>query len=212
MPSRPVVASNTSRPDGEASESGDVSVAASSGSAANSRNATTVQSRFSVMQTSAARVRPKAGISQNATPSTPSTAPKVLPAYRAAIWVPSRRNCARTRSMAGRVAPMAAVAGSRSRKAPQKATVHCQAAAGRGPVRSSSQPAIGPIDSARTKLHAPITASQAAYQRAGCALRSMRDPSSAAPTASPPKKAATTAKTAAASCPSHRALCWVQTI
>ena len=42
-----------------------------------------------------------------------------------------------------------------------------------------------------------MTSSQPAYQRTGRALRSMRAPSANAPTASPPKNAATTASTAA---------------
>ena len=143
------------------------------------------------------------GTSKNAAASTPSTAPNVLPAYSACdATCPRSRNGARIRSIAGSVAPIAAVAGSSSMKVPQKTTDHCHAGDGCAPIKLE-QPADAAcgMTNASARLHAPIDGSHAAYQRAGCALASMRAPSSSAPTASPPKNAATTASTAADSWP-----------
>ncbi len=120
--------------------------------------------------------------------------------------------CAVMRSIAGSVAPIAAVAGNSSRKVPQNATNHCQAGAGCAPVNRSTQALNGGIAKISSRLQSAMTSSQPAYQRTGRALLSMRAPSSSAPTARPPKNAATTARTAADSCPSHRAHCCVQTI
>ena len=164
------------------------------------------------MHTPAVRARPNAGTSQKAVASTPSTAPKVLPAYSAARARPGGRQAASTCAIAGKVAPIAAVAGSSKKKVPTKATVHCQSGDGCAPVRASSAPLAGAISSASATLQPAMASSQPAYQRAGCGLRSMRGPSASAPSASPPKNAATTASTAADSWPSHSALCWVQTI
>ena len=122
------------------------------------------------------------------------------------------RQAPSTRSIAGSVAPIAAVAGSSSKKVPTKATDHCQAAEGWAPVKANKPLLTGVISSASSRPQAAISASQAAYQRAGWRLRSMAPPSARAPSARPPKKAATTASTAAVSWPSHSALCWVQTI
>ena len=62
-----------------------------------------------------------------------------------------------------------------------------------------------------SSAQAAITASHAAYQCKGTGLRSMRSPKTSAPREMPPKKAATTASTAAASWPSQSALCCVHT-
>ena len=182
------------------------------GSAANSFSATAAHRRLSAAQTAAVRARPNSGTSKNAAASTPRTAPKVLPAYSAAIDAPCRRICARTRSIAGSVAPIAAVAGSSKTKVPQNATDQCHAAKAARRSDRAANPSRAPSGTASARLHTPIAASHAAYQRAGFGLRSMRGPSSSAPTASPPKNAATTASTAADSWPSHSALCCVQTI
>ena len=114
--------------------------------------------------------------------------------------------------MAGNVAPIARVAGDSTRNVPAKATNHCHNGVGRAPVIASSQALTGAISTASATLHSARPASQAAYQRSGRALRSMRGPKTSAPAARPPKKAVTTASTAATSWPSHSAACCVQTI
>ena len=119
---------------------------------------------------------------------------------------------AKARSIAGSVAPIAAVAGRSTMKVAQNATVHCQTGAGCVPVMPRTQSPKGAMSISRTTLHPAIAASQAAYQRAGRVLRSMAGPSSEAPAARPPKNAATTARTAADSWPSQSAHCCVQTI
>ena len=151
-------------------------------------------------------------MSQNAVAITPTTAPSVLQAYSAPTVRPSPPHDAIRRSIAGSVAPIAAVAGSSIRKVPPKATVHCQAGAGLTPVQAMSALPSGAISAAIATLHSATSASQPAYQRAGRLLRSMRGPSTSEPMANPPKKAAMTASTATASCPTHSALCWVQAI
>ena len=152
------------------------------------------------------------GTSQKAVASTPRTAPRVLLAYSAAIGEARGARPASTRSIAGSVAPMAAVAGSSSKKQPTKATAPCHEALGWAPIRPSKASLRGAIVSANTRLHSAISSSQPAYQRAGRGLRSMRRPSTKAPSARPPKNAVMTAITAAASCPSQREACCVQTI
>jgi hypothetical protein len=124
----------------------------------------------------------------------------------------SQPRCAVTRSIAGSVAPIAAVAGNSTQKVPTKATVHCHHGVGWAPVRSSMPWLIGAISNASSTLQTAIDSSQAAYQRPGRALRSISGPSASAPAARPPKNAVTTASTAAASWPSHKAPCCVQTI
>ena len=115
------------------------------------------------------------------------------------------------RSIAGSVAPIAAVAGSNSTNMPAKATQACQAGGASGPVKPSSQaPAVG-MPRASTSAHSAMSTSQPAYQRAGRRLASMRALKHQAPSAMPPKKALTTASSAAASCPSHSAPCCVHT-
>jgi hypothetical protein len=121
--------------------------------------------------------------------------------------VPSSRSLARIRSIAGSVAPIAAVAGRSNRKIPEKATNQCHAGLGFAPMACSSQVVTGAKKNASARLQSAITASAAAYHRPGERLRSMRGPRINAPAASPPKKPAVTAKTAADSCPSHNALC-----
>ncbi len=113
--------------------------------------------------------------------------------------------------MAGKVAPMATVAGSKSRKVPLKAQAHCHIGAGCVPMRASSQSLAGDISHSSASPHKAIAPSQNAYQRTGRSLRSMRGPSHRAPSAMPPKNAATTASTEADSCPSHKAHCCVHT-
>jgi len=106
---------------------------------------------------------------------------------------------------------MAAVAGSSTAKVPRKASDHCQSAEGCSPVQASSQALATGMSAISSRLHKAISSSQPTYQRSGRWLRSMRGPSVKAPSASPPKKAATTASTAAASWPSHSPLCCVHT-
>jgi hypothetical protein len=113
--------------------------------------------------------------------------------------------------MAGSVAPIAAVAGKRKRKVAVKATLHCQSGAGCSPMTACAQASNGDAADRITSPHAAITPSHAAYQRVGRTLRSMRSPNASAPTAMPPKNAATPARTAAASWPSQSALCCVHT-
>ena len=144
--------------------------------------------------------------------STPITAPSVLQAYSGAIEQPAWPSRAVTRSIAGSVAPMAAVAGSSKKKLPKNATDHCHRAPGCVPVKPSIHSLMGAISSASARLHRAISSSQPAYQRSGRALASMRRPSTSAPTPSPAKNAVTTASTAAASWPSHSANCCVHTI
>ena len=219
MPSRPVAASVSSVPFGTTTVG---FFATDVAPAAVKRSVTVAQSRLSPAHRPAVRSKPNSGTSQKAAANTPTTAPKVLAAYSSAMGRVSmgrlsmgrmlRFICATTRSIAGSVAPMAAVAGNSIRKVPQKATVHCHHGVGCTPMASSIAWLIGAIHSASARLHSAMTSSQAAYQRAGCALRSINRPSASAPTASPPKKAVTTASTAAASWPSHSAHCCVQTI
>ena len=101
------------------------------------------------------------------------------------------------RSIAGSVAPIAAVAGRNSKNVPQNATDHCQPGDGSTPVVLCTQPLNGDQTKSKSRLHSAITSSHPAYQRTGRALLSMREPRVSPPTASPPKNAATTASTAA---------------
>ncbi len=164
------------------------------------------------MQTTAVPRRPSPGTSQKAAASTPITAPSVLLAYRAAMDRPCARRCTVRRSIAGSVAPIAAVAGSSSTKLPRNATDHCHSGAGCTPVSRSSPALIGATANTSSRPHRAMTSSHPAYQRTGRRLRSMRAPSVQAPVARPPKNAATTASNAADSWPSHSVHCWVQTI
>ena len=119
---------------------------------------------------------------------------------------------ATTRSIAGSVTPMAAVAGNNIRKAAAKVSDHCHSAVGCAPIKPSNQPLTGARPNVMTRLQTAISSSQPAYQRAGSALRAKRRPKAKAPSDKPPKKAAITASTAADSCPSHKADCCVQMI
>ena len=114
--------------------------------------------------------------------------------------------------MAGKVAPMASVAGNKRKKVPPKVTPACQAAEGAGPSRVLMARLAGSRPQASSSPHDAIAASQPAYQRPGRALRSTAAPRQPAPRASPPKKAATTAKAAAPSWPNHSVAWCVQTI
>jgi len=125
---------------------------------------------------------------------------------------PCNRTAAVTRSIAGSVAPIADVAGINARNVPTNATSHCHAGAGCAPVNASSASVSGGMRGMSPRLHAAITSSQAMYQRAGRALRSIDGPARKAPSARPAKNAATTANTAADSWPSHKAACCVHTI
>src|SRR6187402_142490 len=162
---------------------------------------TTAHVTFSAAQTAVVLISPHDGISQKAIARTPITAPRVLLAYSGAM---GRSRTAR-RAMAGSVAPIAAVAGRSSRNVPKNATVHCHNGFGVGPTIRSSTELHGAIANANTRLQPAMTASQPAYHLTGLAARSIRGPSIHAPTASPPKKAVTTASTAADSWPSHSA-------
>src|SRR6185369_16996968 len=126
--------------------------------------ASRAHSRLSATQAVAVRTSPNSGTSQNAAPRTPRTAPKVFAAYSAGIDP-------NTRCIAGSVAPIAAVAGNKSRNVPQNATNQCHAADGCGPIRFSNHPDTGSNSKASARLQTPITASLAAYQRAGFVLR-----------------------------------------
>ena len=114
--------------------------------------------------------------------------------------------------MAGNVAPIAAVAGNSNENVPAKATSHCQTGVGSAPIAFSNHALDRGIAPIKNRLHSAITSSHPAYQRTGRGLASMRDPKASTPTPMPPKNAATTASTAAASCPNHEALCCVHTI
>ena len=159
--------------------------------------ATAAHSRFNAAHSAAVIDRPQAGTSQNAAASTPTTAPSVLAAYSAATACPGR--ALSSRSMAGSVAPIAAVAGSNSSNVPPKATAHCHAGAGCAPVSAIRAPLAGPSSHSSDRLQAAITASATAYQCSGRALRWMAGPNASAPRPSPPKNAVTTPSMPAAS-------------
>ena len=74
------------------------------------------------------------------------------------------------RSIAGSVAPIAAVAGSNSRNVPKNATDHCHAGAGCTPVNRSAQALNGGIATISSRLHSAMASSHPAYQRTGRAL------------------------------------------
>ncbi len=167
---------------------------------------------FSAAHTAVVRIRPSAGINAKAISRTPITAPNVLLAYKAAMDRCGVANRAVSRSIAGTVAPIAAVAGRSRANVPQNATVHCHNGLGAAPVIWTNNAPDGDIANANRRLQPAITASHAAYHRTGRAALSMRGPSTHAPTAIPPKNAAITASIAADSWPNHRAHCWVQTI
>ena len=95
--------------------------------AGKTRSEATPHIRFNATQMPAVRARPRPGTSQNAAATTPATAPNVLLAYSPATErsssLPGPRSIAATmRSIAGSVAPIAAVAGRKSRNVPPKAT------------------------------------------------------------------------------------------
>ncbi len=153
--------------------------------------------RLSAMHTVALFASPMVGINQKAAASTPSTAPNVLLAYSAAMDRPSRCIAAVRRSIAGNVAPIAAVAGKNIKNVPQNATNQCQPGDGSTPITFDSPPLNGDPTKSTKRPHIATTSSHPAYHRTGCALRSIREPSASAPSASPPKNAVTTASTAA---------------
>src|SRR5262245_16969015 len=190
---------------GAAVPSGDAAVGAKT------RSAVTAQSRFSAAQTAAVRPSPSEGTSTNVEPRTPSSAPNVLPAYSAAT-LPRSSPARSARSSAGSVAPIAAVAGNRTTNVPEKASSQWATGDGRAPISRSNTSVAGTQSQANARLQAPISVSQAAYQRSGRALSSIVGARHSAPRPRPPKKAATTASTAADSCPSQSAACSVQTI
>ena len=209
MPNIPVATSSPRRCHAAARAG---SGAAACGAAAGKASAAAAQARFSTAHTAAVRASPKDGSSQKAVASTPATAPSVLAAYSPAMALPRRPWAATRPARAGSVAPIAAVAGSSSRKLPPKASHHWRNGPGSGPAACTSAWLAGASPHHSTAAHSAISTSHAAYQRAGRRLRSMRAPNAKAPSASPPKKAATTASTAACSWPSHSALCRVHTI
>src|ERR1043165_1519621 len=210
MPSRPVRA----RVPSEVRAPLDTGMGAASDDAggdepvANTRSAASAQARFVAAQTIAVARNPASGISTKAAPSEPSTAPSVLAAYNGAMAAPARicaptPACdARTRSIAGSVAPMAAVAGSNHRKVPAKIHAQCATGAGDSGNHDTHVADSGASPNASTSAQPPITASQIAYARAGFAPRAMRAPIVNAPSDSPPKNAVTTASIDAASWPS----------
>src|SRR5882757_4412493 len=205
MPRNPVSASAATDPRATGLGGGRASRDANTGSD------TAAHKALSATHTTVVRINPSAGINQKAIAKTPMTAPSVLLAYSGAIECP-RCPCTVSRSIAGSVAPMAAVAGKSRKKVPQNATVHCHNTPGVGPMIRSSRELHGDMANANTRLQQAMIASQLAYQRTGWSARSIRGPRIHAPMPRPPKNAVTTASTAADSWPSHNADCWVQII
>ena len=152
------------------------------------------QPKLSTAHSIALRCSPNMGINQNAVMSTPKTAPKVLPAYTVAIRTERNSTCESSRSIAGNVPPIAMVAGASSSDVPTKATSPWRRSDGCGPMSASRAGAMRGNKNARTMLQMPMTASQPAYHRAGCELRSMRSPNANDPSAMPPKNAASDCK------------------
>ena len=209
MPRKPVSAS---RPRALRARSrstpGALATVAQRGKAASARAA---HNKLSPAQITEPFKSPSPGITANESASTPSSAPAVFHAYNAEIER-SRRSSPVSRSIAGSVAPMAAVAGRNSRNVATKAIVHCQPADGSAPVTRCTTAASGDHAVATSKAHDPIAISAPTYQRRGSGHFSIRAPSASPPSESPPKNAATTASIAAASCPSHSEHCSVHTI
>jgi len=114
--------------------------------------------------------------------------------------------------MAGKVAPMANVAGSKTNRGTKNASAQCQLADGSAPIHRDKCGRATGDKHATSKAQTAIKASRPAYQRPGCALRSRRWASNSEPAEIPPKKAAMTESTAMISWPSARANCAVQTI
>src|SRR5262249_8043045 len=117
------------------------------------RSAVTAQSRFSAAQTAAVRLSPSEGTSTNAAPRTPSSAPNVLPAYSAAMWPRGSPNRS-TRSSAGSVAPIAAVAGNSATNVPENASSQWPTGDGRAPIRRSNTSVAGIQSQANARLQA----------------------------------------------------------
>ena len=175
MPSRPV--SRQQRQQCRSCGLAEAALAALRRAAGNSISAAAAQSRFSAAQTqrgarqAEARHQPERGGqhtehgAQGVAGIQRGDAPR-----RGAAGAPARAPCA------GSVAPIAAVAGSSSRKVPTKATVHCHAAQGCAPVSASSAVASRRHQAdAAPGPTAPISSFAGRRTSApGCALRSMR--------------------------------------
>ena len=115
------------------------------------------------------------------------------------------------RSIAGNVAPIAAVAGSSSQNVPKNATIHCQTGEGWTPVDRRTHALNGDMANTSSRPHSDDDELASGVPAHGARLLSIREPSNHAPIETPPKNAATTARTAAASWPSHSAHCCVHT-
>ena len=98
--------------------------------------------------------------------------------------------------MAGRVAPIASVAGNKTSNGIKNARAQCQLADGSAPIHwDRCGRALGDKQ-ATSKAQPAIKASRPAYQRPGFTLRSSRWASNREPAEMPPKKAAITDNTA----------------
>src|SRR4051812_20214908 len=91
----------------------------------NKRHDNTAQARFALAHVIVVARRPNVGINKNVVSSVPITAPAVFPAYSHAMRLPCDSSAASTRSIAGSVAPIAAVAGNSTMKVPEKITFQC---------------------------------------------------------------------------------------
>jgi hypothetical protein len=130
---------------------------------------------------------PTLGIAHTASPI-PATDPSVLaPTIQPARRGESAGSRELARNSAGSVPPSSTVAGSRLPPASQSAGADPRS------MRPLASAASG-ISVAAARAPAPI--SSAAYQRNGEAVRSARGPRNRAPSASPPKKATSTAEMA----------------
>ena len=98
--------------------------------------------------------------------------------------------------MAGKVAPIASVAGNKVSNGIKNARAQCQLAAGSAPIHRDKCGKAKGDTQATSKAHSAINASRPAYQRPGFALRSSRWANKKEPAEIPPKKAAMTDSTA----------------
>src|ERR1041384_7755895 len=105
------------------------------------------------------------------------------------------------RSMAGRVAPMQKVAGSKARNGTRKQIVQRQRSGESRPVQRKIIRFAKGMAARESAPQTAIDPSMAAYQWAGRLLREMGLSSSQAPRDNPPKKAVITARTLPSSWP-----------
>src|SRR3954469_21450101 len=120
MPSSPVIQSAPSVDRAAPA----VAITGAARPAERTRDAASAQAPFVTAHAIAVARKPANGISTNAAPSAPSTAASVFAAYKVAIEAPRSPASATRRSMAGKVAPIAAIAGSSNRNVPAKIHVH----------------------------------------------------------------------------------------